>query len=317
MSRVKCLFLFLVFCVAGAPVCTHAAQQAIVEHFVGTEGGIGSRDGRGAIARFNSPRGVWTDGIFAYVADQNNSTIRKITIATGDVTTIAGTPQQPQAGRIERPSLVWGDASFLYFVDGPTLEGGATIRRLAIATGEITTLAGSTFGLKDGIGQQAQFRGPSAITGNSSHIYILEPPVFVTSINPHRVSPAAIREISPSSGEVRTLTPAGFTSDIDPVMGMLWADDDFLYLVYGTTLGRIRLSDFQFEALLTFPSLPAETQYTAPSSSLWGDGRGNLFFNTGTNIYRVVLSTGDFSVVVSAPPATRRSIAVLKKRLPR
>src|SRR5437867_11440030 len=141
MSRVKCVFLFVVFCVASAPVCTQAAQQAIVEHFVGTEGGIGSRDGRGAIARFNSPHGVWTDGTFAYVADQNNSTIRKVTIATGDVITIAGTPQQPQAGRIERPSLVWGDSSFLYFVDV-----GPTIRRLAIATGEITILAGSTFG---------------------------------------------------------------------------------------------------------------------------------------------------------------------------
>jgi hypothetical protein len=30
MSRVKRVFLFLVFCVACAPVCTHAAQQAIV-----------------------------------------------------------------------------------------------------------------------------------------------------------------------------------------------------------------------------------------------------------------------------------------------
>ncbi len=312
MNRAKHVFLFLVFCVACAPLCTHAAQQAIVEHFVGTEGGTGSRDGRGAIARFNSPHGVWTDGTFAYVADQNNSTIRKVTIATGDVTTVAGTPQQPQAGRIERPSLVWGDASFLYFVDGPaigrTIEGGPTVRRLAIATGEITTLAGSTFGLKDGIGPQAQFRGPYAITGNSSHIYVLDPPLFSGSFGiRERVSPAAIREISPSSGEVRTLTPAGFTSDIDP--GMLWADDDFLYLVYGTTLGRIRLSDLQFEALLRFPSLLAETQDTARSSSLWGDGLGNLFFNTATNIYRVVLSTGEFSVVASAPPATRRSIA--------
>ena len=32
MSRVKRVFLFLVFCVACAPVCTNAAQQAMVEH---------------------------------------------------------------------------------------------------------------------------------------------------------------------------------------------------------------------------------------------------------------------------------------------
>src|SRR5213594_2531852 len=180
-----------------------------------------------------------------------------------------------------------------------------------MATGEITTLAGSTFGLKDGVGPEAQFRGPYAITGNSSRIYVLEPPIVISSsiFRQASVSPGAIREISPSSGEVRTLTQAGLTFGID--RGMLWADDDFLYLTYGTTLGRIRLSDLQFEALLSSPSLPAGTQNTAypsSSSSLWGDGLGNLFFNTVTDIYRVALSTGEFSVVASAPPATRRAI---------
>src|SRR5262245_5552728 len=114
----------------------HALQQGIVEHLVGVEGGAGTRDGIGAAARFTFPSGVWFNGNIAYVAD--NSTIRKIVVSTGEVTTIAGSPQAPQPGRIAYPSLVWGSGSFLYFLDQ------MVIRRLSIPTGQITTLAGST-----------------------------------------------------------------------------------------------------------------------------------------------------------------------------
>ena len=69
-------------------------SDGIVSHFRGPEGGRGSRDGRGTAARFNVPTGIWARGGNLYVVDGNNFTIRKISIATADVTTLAGSPQQ-------------------------------------------------------------------------------------------------------------------------------------------------------------------------------------------------------------------------------
>src|SRR5262249_31180985 len=149
------LFLYM----ATAPSYLLALQQVTVEHFVGAEGGIGVRDGFGPEARFDYPRGVWSDGTFAYVADSGNSTIRRVTLKTGEVATMAGVPQHPQSRLLERPTHAWGNGAFLYFVDG------VTVRRLDLKTSAISLVAGS-------------FRGPLAITGNSTDVYILDSPVF-------------------------------------------------------------------------------------------------------------------------------------------
>ena len=62
------------------------------EHVGGPGGKLGSTDGTGSAARFNSPRGIAVDSAgTVYVADTNNHTIRQITPA-GVVTTLAGLP---------------------------------------------------------------------------------------------------------------------------------------------------------------------------------------------------------------------------------
>ena len=61
-----------------------------VSPFAGQAGTLGSADGIAAEATFNAPNGVATDGVHLYVADKGNHTIRKIVLATAEVTTIAG-----------------------------------------------------------------------------------------------------------------------------------------------------------------------------------------------------------------------------------
>ena len=48
-------------------------------------------DGNGTAASFNYPKGITGDGTYLYVADSSNRRLRRIEIATGEVTTIAGT----------------------------------------------------------------------------------------------------------------------------------------------------------------------------------------------------------------------------------
>lgn len=56
----------------------------------GLAGQTGSTDGTLAAARFRYPRGIAAHGGYLYVADTGNNTIRKIDLAAGTVTTIAG-----------------------------------------------------------------------------------------------------------------------------------------------------------------------------------------------------------------------------------
>src|SRR5262245_24146470 len=63
-----------------------------IADFAGARGGEGSSDCVRSEARVNAPSGIWGDDTSLYVADSANHTIRKIAIATGEVTTIAGAP---------------------------------------------------------------------------------------------------------------------------------------------------------------------------------------------------------------------------------
>ena len=120
---------------------------AEVTTLAGTPGGIGSSDGAGAAARFNYPMGISGDGAGnLYVADGYNRTIRKVVIATGTVTTLAGSPGQKGSsdgvGATARFDFVrdvaWDGAGGLFITD----SGNNTVRWLEIATRHVTTLIG-------------------------------------------------------------------------------------------------------------------------------------------------------------------------------
>ena len=94
-----------------------ANQNNNVTTIAGTALANGSADGTGAAARFYYPFGITTDGTNLYVADKANSTIRKIVIATGAVTTVAGT-----AGATGSADGTGADARF-FFPRGVTMNG--------------------------------------------------------------------------------------------------------------------------------------------------------------------------------------------------
>ena len=55
-------------------------------------GSPGFQDGTGAAARFNNPYGIAIDpsGTYGLVADKHNQRIRRVAVASGEVTTLAG-----------------------------------------------------------------------------------------------------------------------------------------------------------------------------------------------------------------------------------
>jgi sugar lactone lactonase YvrE len=181
----------------------HTIRQVViatgaVTTLAGSAGSSGSADGTGAAARFNQPRGITTDGTNLYVADRNNHIIRNVVIATGAVTTLAGsagssgaTDGMSAAARFNSPYGITTDGTNLYVAD----FGNHTIRRVVIATGAATTLAGSagSSGATDGTGPAARFDYPNGMTTDGSNLYL-------TDSDNH-----TIRKVETATGAVTTL----------------------------------------------------------------------------------------------------------------
>jgi hypothetical protein len=132
-------------------------------------------------ALFKFPRGITSDGAGnLYVADASNHTIRKVVIATGVVTTLAGTAGASgsadgsgAAARFSGPhGITSDDAGNLYVAD----TANNTIRKVVIATGVVTALAGASgrVGDLDGLGYLSAFNGPVGVAVVGSWLYVTD-----------------------------------------------------------------------------------------------------------------------------------------------
>jgi sugar lactone lactonase YvrE len=149
--------------------------EGVVTTFAGS-GVLGSEDGTGTAASFNSPSGVAVDkNENVYVADSSNNKVRKITPA-GAVTTLAGSGRKGSrdgtAANFNYPNGVAVDSiGNVYVVD----SGNYKIRKVTPA-GVATTLAGSGVeGSEDGTGTAASFSWFSGLALDSSgNVYVAD-----------------------------------------------------------------------------------------------------------------------------------------------
>ena len=158
------------------------ASTGVVTTLAGTALSTGSTDGPGSAARFKNPYGIACDASGnIYVADTDNSTIRKIIASTGVVTTLAGTALSTgstdgtgSAARFNNPrNLACDSFGNIYVSDWLNF----TIRKIVASTGVVTTLAGTALaeGSANGIGPAARFSYPNGITCDSfGNIYVAD-----------------------------------------------------------------------------------------------------------------------------------------------
>ena len=107
----------------------------------------------------------------------DNHEIRKVVIATGSVTTLAGSTISGHADGVGgaasfySPTGITTDGKYLYVADC----GNNEIRRIDIASGTVYTIAGSkTSGHVDGPGLSASFLQPFGIATDGTYLYVTD-----------------------------------------------------------------------------------------------------------------------------------------------
>ena len=195
-------------------------------------GTAGFNNATSTSASFNLPRGITTDGTNLYVADTSNNAIRKIVIATGIVTTLAGTGTSGftdgtgTSASFNSPNGIATDGTNLYVTD----TGNNAIRKIVIATGIVTTLAGTgTSGFTNGGGTAASFNSPNGIATDGTNLYVAD-----TGNN-------AIRKIVIATEIVTTLAgggtgSAGTPSTVSPGTTITMAANSSVLVPAGTTI---------------------------------------------------------------------------------
>jgi trimeric autotransporter adhesin len=147
-------------------------------------GGFNGDLGQAIAAQLNNPTSTAIDAAGnVYIADQVNHRIRKVTVATGVISTVAGTGAPGSLGdggaataaMLSSPrGIAFDAAGNLYIAD----YNNSRIRRVAAGTGIITTVAGSglaAYGGDGGIATAAQLNYPTGVTLDAAgNLYIAD-----------------------------------------------------------------------------------------------------------------------------------------------
>jgi sugar lactone lactonase YvrE len=204
----RCLVLATVM---AAAACVASAQISIpASGIINTVAGAGSYGGDGGpatSARINNDAGVALDSSGnIYIADTWNNCVRKVTVSTGVITTIAGDAAGGYAGdggaatsaRLEQPQAVALDSSGnVYIAD----TGNNRIRKVTVLTGVIATIAGNGtagYGGDGGAAINAELNFPSGVAVDSSgNVYIAD------AYNQR------VRKLTVSTGKISTIAGNG------------------------------------------------------------------------------------------------------------
>ena len=139
-------------------------------------------DGNGTVAQFQSPSGIAISGTTLYIADTGNNRIRTVAIgataADTTVGTLAGsgtegtTDAVGAAAQFHSPTGVAVIGTTLYVADNQNNRIRSVDISSGTTRGTVQTLAGSTFGVADGVGTNARFAYPLRMTASETTLYV-------------------------------------------------------------------------------------------------------------------------------------------------
>lgn len=282
-----------------------------VTTLAGVANSPGSSDGAGSIARFRSPTGIWGDGVSLYVSDTGNATIRKVAIATGAVTTLAGqagvfgsSNGTGTAATFSAPRGIWGSGNSLYIADR------SHIRRLDLSTLQATIFAGSP-GLDSGSSdsasfcsypelcrQTATFTDLHAMWGDSLNLYVSDYVGFT------------IRKLEFATGRVTTIAGQTFGYADGHARDArfyypeaIWGDGTNLYIADQSAVRRLDLSTSVVSTIAGSASNSGSVDGAGASArfslltGIWGDGASLYLANYNSDTIRRIFSPATSGII--------------------
>ena len=279
----------------------------IISTIAGT--GTAGYNGDGILAtnaQLNGVQGLALDAAGnIYIGDIGGNRVRKITISTGLISTIAGTGTagyngdgiQATTAMIANPSAMNFDANGdLYFTD----RQNHRIRKITMATGIITTVAGTgTLGYNgDGIlATSAQLNWPNEVSFDAANN------MYIADWFNHRV-----RKVDKTTGIISTVAgtgTAGYNGDgilataaqINAPCGIIFdgAGNTYFVELYGHRVRKISISTGLISTIVGTGTQGYNGEGVAATSAQLGfpayikfDALGNLYIGEGTNRVRKV-----------------------------
>jgi sugar lactone lactonase YvrE len=220
----------------------------VLSDFAGN-GNAAYGNGTGGQVAFYSPQGITIDSAGnLYVTDSNNYRIRKVT-SSGVASLLAG------SGVPGNSDGIGASATFSYpqeITIDPTgtilyVADGNAVRKIVIATAEVTTVAGATgqVGNVNGVGSTARFNGISGVAVHPNG------EIYVTDNANNSVRKLTAK--SESTYDSTTLTGGTLSTEFDP----------------RTPLGTIIVPGGKTNAKVVSFSLPVRYPYTSSITGQW------------------------------------------------
>ncbi|NQX01400.1 putative Ig domain-containing protein [bacterium] len=177
-----------------------------VTTFAGSSGGMVD-SATGTSAKFNNPEGIAVDptGTYLYVTDRKNHRIRKITIATAAVATLAGSGSAGTADHANSLSATFNEptgiavdaAGHVYVTD----FGGNKVRKIAVTAGvagAVTSLGGS-----------GTFSGPYGVdVDGAGNVYVTEQTGHLIRMISASGTVSTLAGVSGTAGSAEGIGPA-------------------------------------------------------------------------------------------------------------
>ena len=238
----------------------------------------GNVDGPGNLdgipGAFSAPAAVVSDGAGrVFVADGNNHTIRQINMATGVVSTLAGTPSiagssngTGSAARFYYPYGISYSAPDATYIQGRLFVADSAnhvIRQIDVATQAVSTLAGTagSSGNANGTGSVARFSSPRGISYSAPDTTYTQGRLFVAdsanqTIRQINVATQVVTTLAGTTGSSGSTDGTGNAASFSSPWGISYSAPDGSYaqgrlFVADTFNNTIRQIDLATQAVTT------------------------------------------------------------------